>query len=147
MPADTRPAVLLLGLLLAAGCGGGPAEEQQRQLEAVDVTPAPSFDIDNDPQEPDPAAVLVGVLPSDFPADLPLYLPASLVDFGAAGGGRRSVSLLSPHPIARVGPGIRALLAEKGWSNDGQGGFRKGTRQVRLHLENARPGTTYSFEY
>ena len=94
-------------------------------------------------------AELVGILPTDFPSDLPLYLPASLVDFGIRQG-KRYVSLLTATSLQRVDRELGKLLRQKGWSvSEGGGGkrLRKGSQQVSLRLENARPGTLYHFDY
>ncbi len=144
--------VLLTGVLIAAisfaACR--KSHEQELELEAIDVAPALVIETDGDPVAIERPAALVGVLPEDFPADLPIYLPASLVDFGAAEDGWMSVSLLSPHSPARVERELSALIAERGWTVTASGSFRllrKGSIRVRLRVEDARPGTQYRFEY
>ncbi len=140
---------LLAAAVWAAGCRQSPGE--QKPPPAVDVEPALEIPIDNDPVAVERGPELVGVLPGDFPADLPLYLPASLIDFGTGEDGWRYVELLTPHALARTDPGLATLLAERGWASDGASGgsrlLRKGSLRVRLRVENARPGTSYRFEY
>ncbi len=92
----------------------------------------------------------MGILPQDFPSDLPLLLPASQVDLGPRDGSRY-VSLLSATPTAQVDRDLIALVRAQGWSaKDEAGGSRqlsKGGRKVRLRIEDARPGTLYHFEW
>ncbi len=137
--------------LLALVSGGCRQDiEQQRELDAIDVAPALQIGTENDQTAVERPASLVGVLPQDFPDDLSLYLPASLVDFGTVGDGSVFVSLLTPHAPARVEQELTARLAQDGWSTATAGGdkiLRKGNRRVRLRLEDARPGTRYRFEY
>ncbi len=120
------------------------------ELEAVDVSPSLQIETADDPQAIVRGPELVGVLPGDFPADLPIYLPASLVDFGTADDGWGYVSLLTPHALARVKRELSAKLAESGWAaakSDSVWRLRKGNVQVRLRVTDARPGTEFRFEY
>lgn len=142
-------ATLLVPLVFAACPSPEPGE---RELATTDVAPALEVETGNDPQASPPVAALTGVLPSDFPADLPLYLPASLVDFGRSDQGLHSVTLLTSHSVSRVRRGLDELLSEQGWAAepggaDGATVLRKGGRQVRLRVENAQPGTAYIYEY
>ncbi|MCP4659396.1 MAG: hypothetical protein GY856_28635 [bacterium] len=151
-----RPGLFLIVVLLpfAVGCNdssSGTAAEGRR-LKTVDVPPALEVHTIDDPQARERVPVLVGVLPADFPADLPLYIPASLIDFGRTDQGSRSVSLLTPHKSAQVRSRLDALLRERGWTvtAEGDGRFtllRNGQRRVRLVVEDAHPGTLYRFEY
>jgi hypothetical protein len=91
-----------------------------------------------------------GVLPSDFPADLPLYNPSNLTDFGSEGGGR-FVLLFTPDAATMVRDGMRGELARSGWAlidgNDERGTWRRGSRSVILDIQDARPGTEIRIEY
>ncbi len=140
--------VALALALLAGGCRQDP--EQVPELEAVDVISGPVVDIADDPKAAERTPELVGVLPDDFPDDLPLYLPASLVDFGTVDDGWVYVNLLTPHSLARVERELSALLTERGWATVAAGEaqqLRRGNARVRLLVEDARPGTQYRFEY
>lgn len=144
-----RPLVALL-LVLTAACGDRGKEAGD--APTIDVRPALTVDVENDPQAIEETPALVGVLPSDFPAEVPLYVPASLIDFGRSPRGLRSVSLISPHPVPRVSRELDELMRGRGWSAEGQPGvggtrWRKGALEVWLQVENARPGTLYVFEY
>jgi hypothetical protein len=147
---STLRAVMAVALLLAAACR--PSPDAEPKLEAVDVGPALEIDIEGDQQAIQRPPELVGILPEDFPKDLPLYLPASLVEFGTAADGWIYVELLSPHTLAQVESALPARLSKGGWTAAGgqlrQGrDYRKGGRRVRLAIEDAKPGTLYRFEY
>ena len=137
----------LLVVLAAGGCRKDP--EQEPELEAIDVAPALHIGTEDDPQEVERPPELVGILPGDFPDDLPLYLPASLIDFGAADDGWGYVNLLTPHSLARVKRELPEKLAAAGWTVTGSGvrHLRKGNARARLVFRDARPGTEYRFEY
>ena len=145
-----RLAIALLPLVLTA-CGG--REPETDVAPAIDVVPAIDVDTANDPRAGEEAPALTGVLPADFPADLPIYVPASLIDFGRSPRGLRSVSLLSPHAASRVRPELDDLMRDRGWAGGGSPGeeggtrWRKGAQEVWLRVEDARPGTLYVFEY
>ena len=142
-------AIAMLVPLCLAGCRGGSEDAEERRLETVDVEPSISIDIEDDPTEVERAPALVGVLPSGFPEDMPLYLPASLIDFGTGDGGR-FVSLLTPHAQARVERELIEQARGAGWTAAGSGGTRelsKGGLRLRLRIEDGNPGTLYHFEY
>ena len=144
--------ILILFLLMPGltGCNGKAEEDDRPRLEAIDVAPALHIDPADDQQAAPRKPALAGVLPQDFPNDLPLHLPASLIDFGSRNGSRY-VSLLTAAPLARVDRELVANIKDKGWAaSDGADGskrLQKGGRQVRLRFEDARPGTLYHFEY
>ena len=141
--------VVLLVALYAAGCRPSDSETPP-ELEAVDVEPALTIDIESDQQAVQRPPELTGILPDDFPKDLPLHLPASLVDFGTADSGWYYVNLLSAQPQSRLERELSSLLAQRGWQVTGNGNsrqLRKGGQRARLVLEDARPGTNYRYEY
>lgn len=139
--------VLVVAAISTLACFGGSGESSGVK-EIIDVRDLPQVDTSQDPQAVARKPTLVGILPSDFPSDLPLYLPASLVDFGA---NPRSVDLLSPHSPGRVRPELFRLIRGGGWTLEESGGgsstLRKGSRQVRLKIGEGKPGTLYRFEY
>ncbi len=153
--------VLFAGVLIAALLAGGCREslEQEPELEAIDVLPAVVIGTEDDPKEVVRPPALVGVLPEDFPDGLPLYLPASLIDFGTVDDGWVYVNLLTPHSLGRVERELSTRLTERGWTMAGNGAtaplrgdgdvhrLRRGNSRVRLVVEDARPGTQYRFEY
>ncbi|HEX9735832.1 MAG TPA: hypothetical protein VGG06_28050 [Thermoanaerobaculia bacterium] len=137
-------AVLALG-----ACAEPPAESPE--LETVDVAPALEVDTSEDVKSRVRAPELVGILPGDFPPDLPLYLPASLIDFEPTASGRPTVSLLTPDGVSTVRRELLARLRQAGWSvssgDDGAVALRKDGRRAWLRFEDSRPGTVYRFEY
>lgn len=139
--------------LTALGCGTeAPPEGAQRPSEIVDVKPMiADVEISGDQQAVARKPSLIGVLPSDFPDDVPMYLPASLVDFGNTADGGRSVSLATATGRSQVSDQLAGLLVAQGWQSEGDSGgrtvWRKGERTVRLRIETASTGTVYHFEY
>lgn len=76
----------VVGVVIVVGCASEqPAQFEEPALDTVDLPAAPDHDPDTDPRAPSQRARLGGVLPSDFPNDLPVLLPASVVDFGDGG--------------------------------------------------------------
>lgn len=151
---NIRARLGLVSLTVAAIVALAACEEprtETQEIETVDVTPALEVDTSEDVQGRARTPELVGILPGDFPADLPLYLPASLIDFGESAGGRPMVSLLTPQGISTVRRELLARLREAGWSvasgDDGSVALRKGARRAWLEFEESRPGTVYRFEY
>lgn len=142
--------ILLLALLLAVGCG--KTLEPSKPGEMVDVPPPIEVDTEGDIREEVRVDDFAGALPEDFPKDLPLYQPSSLVDFGETSRGF-SVSLLSPDGLPKVRRSLYERLDNGGWqTSDGSGPgesvvLRKDGRRVWLTFEDGRPGTIYRFEY
>ncbi len=147
MPRSLLPLVLPL-LVLVAGCD---RRQEAGETPTIDVPPALTVDIENDPRAAEEVPALIGILPTDFPPEVPIYVPASLIDFGSSPRGLRSVSLLSPHSAQRVRRQLDELMRDRGWTADGDAAegtrWRKGAIEVWLQVENARPGTLYVFEY
>ena len=147
-PRQAVASVLLLAGLLGSGC---PGEPKPKQINTEDVPPAIEIDTSGDEQAAPAKPKLVGILPNDFPKSLPIYIPASLVDFGESSEGRPMVSLLSPHSVSRVRRELYAKLRARGWqATSGANGtvvLRKGGQRAWLRIEEGRPGTLYHFEY
>ncbi len=152
MRARSRSGLLFAGLLslIVSSCHG-PAEKQRDEIKTVDVPPLLTFDVEQDPQEAQRVPELAGVLPGDFPSDLPLYAPSSLIDFGSTEGGPRYVVLLSPHTRPRVAGELEKLLRESGWvvepGPSSSQWLRKDGYRVRLVFEDSSPGARYRIEY
>jgi hypothetical protein len=147
---------LLLLVILLGGSLGCPRPSGPNDPGAiVDVPPSIEVTTENDPKERYRPPEFAGVLPSDFPADLPIYKPSSLMDFGETQRGYL-VSMLSPDRLSKVRRMLHENLSSDGWSAThaspakGKGEsvvLRKDGRRVWLHLEDGRPGTVYRFEY
>lgn len=146
-------ATFRIGVVVALLCGCRAEPNEAPAVETVDVPPPLEIDVSSDERARQRAPELAGILPQDFPADLPLYLPASVVDFGDGERGRYSVSLLSTHPYARVRRGLFDLVARQGWTlapGDHGGGLRllrKGGREAWLRIEERGSTTAYRYEY
>ena len=89
--ASLRPvsgvAVVVALAWLGAGCRPDASPQELKTVEVASPIDA-DLSFDDDIQPAGRAPELSGVLPSDFPADFPVYKPASVVDFGDLGGGR-----------------------------------------------------------
>ncbi len=141
----------VLSLALGAALACGRADQPRAapgEVETVDVGPAldASLTTAGDVQAKPRPAGLSGVLPGDFPTDIPTYKPATLADFGDAGGGRRYILLQTPDPPSRVTAAYRAALAGRGWSGASER-YSKGGRAITVDFEDARPGTRIRVEY
>lgn len=152
-PPRQRASLLLSSALvasLALGCGQDPAAagDPQAQLVAEDVKSAPAVAIDGDVQAAPPRRGLVGVLPGDFPRELPIYLPASIIDFGKKDG-RRFVLLQSPDPRAGVEAWLRQAAAKAGFRVESRGGrLVLSQGKARYELSFAGQSTTeFRYEY
>lgn len=141
---------LAFAVFVLAGCAA-PSSQEEKEIETVDVEPGLEIDTSEDVQAKAREPALVGILPADFPSDLPLHLPASLVDFAESKAGRPVVTLLSPHEISRVRRELTSKLRAAGWeSSSGTGGamvLKKGGARAWLFIEEGKPGTLYTIEY
>lgn len=144
--------------LLVGGSGLGCAETAEKSdepaLETVEVSPTLEVATQDDPQAKPRPVELVGILPTGFPSDLPIYLPASVVDFGAATGGYQQAELLTSHPLTQVVSTLEQKLRQNGWTITPGNGPRakqkrlsKGNRDAWLEARDARPGTIFRYEY
>jgi len=138
----------LFFLAFAVSCSDAPSEKGS---PTVDVSPSIQVETSDDPQSVEREAPFAGVLPGSFPKDLPVYTPASLVDFGSFEEGGGFVDILTPHDPARVRRAFVGQLRKSGWSSAaGRGGellLSKGSRRVRLAIRDGEPGTLYRYEY
>ncbi|MDX1642949.1 MAG: hypothetical protein R3244_01185 [Thermoanaerobaculia bacterium] len=121
-------------------------------IETVEVEPARTTLLTTiyDQAAPERREAFSGVLPSDFPADLPLYDPSNLTDFGDAEEGRY-VLLFSPDASTLVRDRMEVELARSGWTriegDAARGTYRRGSRAVVLGIRDANPGTEILVEY
>ena len=139
-----------LAVALLAACGGEASEPGE--IEVVDVAPSRTsvLTTEYDEEAPQRRDAFAGVLPSDFPADLPLYDPSTLVDFGDDAGSRFAL-MFTPDAATMVRNRMRSELGRSGWAlidGDGlRGTWRRGSRSVILDIRDARPGTEIRVEY
>ncbi len=144
---------LLISCLLAGwGCGKpDPVEQEDAPLEVVDVAPSVEISSEDDPQERRRAPNLSGVLPGDFPAELPLYLPSSVVDIDSGADGQQRVVLLADQGKAQVEARQLELVRGAGWtaSSVASGRWRltRGNSEATLGIQATELGTQIQIEY
>lgn len=143
-----RPWIALFLLAFAVSCSDVPSEKRSA---TIDVPPPIEVETSEDQESVEREVAFAGVLPGGFPKDLPVYTPASLVDFGSLEEGGGFVDILSPHEVPRVRRAFVGALKEDGWSSaagrDGELILSKGSRRVRLTIRDGEPGTLYRYEY
>lgn len=138
-----RAPLAVLAGALALACGQGAEQPDKTPKEVYDVPPPIEIPIADDPQEAPRPKGLSGRLPSGFPTELPLYLPASLIDYGLEAD-ERWVDILTAAGRDQVEPHMLGAAAEAGWKSDGQSdgrSLRLGERSVRLEFRDGNPGT------
>ncbi len=130
-------AVVVLGAAVACG---SPEPASVDPGEAVDVSASPVENLTTEFDEVAPQRseeALSGVLPSGFPADVPVYTPSSLIEFGD-GGGDRFVLLATETPADAVRATYRATLESAGWARVGGGSreerYSKDDRTLRVEV-------------
>ena len=144
--------MLAVALVVVAACGGVETP-QENGIEVVEVAPSRTSMLTTtyDEVAPQRRVGTAGILPEDFPQALPLYDPASLVDFGADDGGARYVVLFSPDTETMVRDRMGGELARSGWAlidgDSERGTWRRGSQSVILDVRDASPGTEIRVEY
>ena len=106
------------GFALLAGCGPRrPAAPPPLDTEEVPAPPDVHVDPDRDVKAVHHAApALSGVLPGDFPAELPLPLGATVSGLGAAG--TRTIELMVPRSLAAVRSAWLGRLHAASWRTE-----------------------------
>jgi len=141
-------------LLFSGACGRrmGP-ESDAKPLETVEVNEGPEAAFTTEHDEfaaTRPAQEMAGVLPSDFPSDVPVFSPSSLVDFGSPGG-EPYVELDTSAPMNGVRASLQSQLSNAGWSISDSNGeatvFVKAGRELRVVLRDLSAGTRIRYEY
>lgn len=144
--------ILILGLALAAACAPPPPEEPV-ELETVDVELPIDADLstEGDLRAVQRAAQISGQVPGDVPPDLPLFVPSSVVGFGALGDGRAWVDLDATAEPAAVRRWLGERLPAAGWMVGAIGDdlvqAHKGELTVEYRLGDLAPGTRIRLEY
>lgn len=149
----------LLPLVLLAACGDSGGERPESELESLETEDIGAvFDAGLSTEEdqkgrPREDPEVAGVLPGDFPGDIPLVKPSSIVDFGELSDGRHYVEIDTSVPLSRVSADLARDLAGFGWAGNGDpasGGsaiYSKGGRVLGLGLTDLSPGTRIRYEY
>jgi hypothetical protein len=140
-------AVLVLVALPACDRSAGNSGET-KPLETVDVDGGfdagltTDFDERAKPVEID----MGGVLPSDFPQEMPVFSPSSIIDFGPG-----FVEVDTPVPVTEVQTSLGVQIRRAGWAVDsiGDGGsvYTRGAYRVRVLVRDAGTGTRIRYEY
>ena len=145
--------LVLIAAVLGLSCE--PSEVPNHiEIETVDVQPEIDAALTTAYDE---TAILegdtvAGVLPADFPQDIPLYAPASLIDMGSSQTGRPFVVIATPDEKNRVTQAVVDMLANAGWepmSTDSSGltTFGRGSRRVWFRVETSGALTEVRVEY
>ena len=147
-------AAALVAVVLPS-CSGDVAAVREEALETEDIDAGvdkmlrPEDDARATPRE---VVSLIGLLPSDFPDDVWVYEPSSIVDLPDADSEERFIVFKAREPVDTVAAKLEARMAADGWSGGGLGGgelqtFSKGDRQVRVGLVDQREETQIRIEY
>lgn len=115
-----------------------------RELETVEVDAGPTAGLvpDEDPVARGGGAGLAGSLPGDYPPDLPVYVPSSVVDFGEVSRAVRYVELSTTARPESVRSWLSQRWAEAGWRDEGEGNWRKVERRAWLEIGKDEIGET-----
>lgn len=139
---------LALGLALVACGRSADKPKEPKELETVDIGGGYDAELTTEFDEKAKRVEidLGGVLPSDFPEGMPVFSPASVVDFGPG-----FVELDTPSSVTEAQSSLGGQLQRAGWSVDsiGDGGslYSRGGRQVRITLTTAGTGARIRYEY
>ncbi len=144
-PDDRRPllrgvAVLLLTTfaLVLAGCAQPrPDGTVEEVLDTEDVDAGPTANmipLEDEAVDGSPTDQLSGLIPEDFPGDLPVYLPSSVADFGIVSEAVRYLELRTPDDRDAVLDEISRRWAQQGWRASGGGSFANSGRTVTLSV-------------
>ena len=147
-------APLVAAVILVPACDrSAPKQQKFQELETVEVGGGPDAELTTELDEKarQVAVEVGGVLPSDFPSDLPVFLPSSVVDFGQLPAGGSFVEVDSPVPVDEVRSSLASQLQRSGWSVEAIGGasntYSKGGHRVRLTLTDLTSATRIRYEY
>jgi hypothetical protein len=141
-------AAALLLIVLPACNRSTPSSDKPEQLETVDVDGGVDARLTTefDERAKQVEIDMGGVLPSDFPEAMPVFSPASVVDFGSG-----FVEVDTPVPAGEVRSSLGALIQRSGWTVDsiGDGGsvYSRGGRRVRVVLTDMGSGSRIRYEY
>ena len=104
-------------LPVSSACRRSETASEGDSIETVDVGESIDSQIrpEDDPRAEVRARGLVGVLPGDFPSDLWVYEPASIVDFGTAEAGRSYVALRAVATPEAVSRRLQAEEGQRDW--------------------------------
>jgi hypothetical protein len=140
-----RVALVVLSAASLEACRAAPEAPGGKPLETVDVTAQPdaTATLETDAvARPHPDTLRVaGALPADFPKDVPLPRPSSLVDFGA-----RSVTFEVQRARAAASRAYIEQLEAAGFRAGADGSWQKGARRLRVAFADASGATRVTIE-
>ena len=145
--------VVLVPLVLVACSRSEPGPKKPKELETVDIgeTYDAGLSTEGDQRERRLEADMGGVLPSDFPSDMPIFTPSSIVDFGQPGGSGTYVVVDTPVPRSEVTSLLATRIQRAGWTVDAIGDegkiYTRDGRRVRVILSDLGSGTRIRYEY
>ena len=149
-----RKWIFLPLVALIFGCNQAPQKNQGViELETVDIGAAPDAGLstEGDEQGRYVAADVAGVLPTDVPADVTIYSPSSLVDFGELDDGRRFLAVDTPSNLESVRSQVVSELEAVGWrlasEQNSRLRFTKANAQLIVVLEDLEAGSRIRYEY
>lgn len=140
-------AVLVLVVLTACDRSAGKPDEP-KELETVDVDGGFDAELTTefDERAKQVEIDLGGVLPSDFPPDMPVFAPSSIIDLGEG-----FIEVDTAVPTSEVQTSLGAQIQRAGWSVDsiGDGGsvYSREGRRVRVLVTDVGSGTRIRYEY
>ena len=146
-----RAPVLAALLALASGLAASGCRPKtpagEKPLETVEVTDQPdaAANVETDQvAKRAPESGMAGALPADFPRDVPLPEPSSLVDFTPHG-----VTVEVQSGLADAKASYLALLKRRGYVPSGGGGsgaWTKGARTIGIAFADASGATRITIE-
>ena len=151
---ESRTGLAVLLALALLGCPSSPEEALGGELETTDIGESVDSQIrpEDDPRGEERDELLVGMLPSDFPTDVWVYEPSTVLDFATADNDARFAVLKAREPLATVEQRLERRLTGDGWrggelGEDAARVFTKGERRIRVRLEGDRGETTIRIEW
>ena len=148
--------MVALAVVAVLACGNrstrGPDRlEPALEVEDVSLPVDAELSIEADVKGKPVVSGVAGVLPSDYPRDLPTHEPASIVDFGAAVGGWSFVEFDTPTFRDRVVTSLEEQLSRAGWRVEtvapGRLKASRGDIEIRFDVSDMRPGSRIRVEY
>ena len=136
-------------LIVLPACSRPESEPAKpKELETVDIDGGfdAQLSTDLDERAKKVGIELGGVLPSNFPEAMPVFSPASVVDFGPG-----FVELDTPVPAGEVRSSLGAQIQRSGWTVDsiGDGGssYSRQGLGVRVVVTDIGSGSRIRYEY
>ena len=118
-------------LALALGCRGGTGEDDRPRIETVDVAPSLEITTEGDQTEAERPPSLVGLMPGDFPPDLPLQLARVCPAARDPSKSRRLSAQASQHQVLQLNAWLtKWCWVERFWVRNWQELVKKRERRT-----------------